>query len=199
MTFKCSDCKSTFEKITTNQNLMRPKCPYCKEESKATKLHRVGDGAVSDEELQREKLLKEFMKTPEFQQSLLSKLMSPISQSSQNTNKAVDATADIVMQDYKMGDLPDKKMHVGETMAPRLDPVRQNMADNMFGGKKKGPQACLDMGTGRARAISGSNLNLGGIVKKAMAGGYRDGAVDPIAAVQSNRQKMPISYVNKGN
>lgn len=199
MTFKCSDCKSTFDKITTNQNLMSPRCPYCKEENEATKLHRIGDGPISEETLIAQKAMKLYMETPEFQQSLLSKMMSPTPQSSQNTNKAIDVTAEIVMQDHKMGNITDKKQQPGETMAPRLDPVRQNMADNMFGKKKSGLNTCLDMGTGRARSMGDRGINMGALARNAMAGAYRGGSIDPVAAVQNKREPLKVQYVNKGN
>jgi hypothetical protein len=200
MTFKCAEpeCLAVFEKITSNKNLMNPRCPYCKERKAATKLHRMGDGAVSDEQLMKEKLFKEYMKTDEFQQSLLSKMMSPISQSSQILNKAKDETARIVMEDHKQGDITDKNLQPGDTMAPRLDPVRQKMADGMFGKKKGGPMVGFDLGTGRAVPIGSRNLNMGGIVRAAMSGAYAHGAVDPVAAGQGSRQKMRINYVNKG-
>ena len=222
MTFKCSECSSAFEKITTNQNLTKPKCPYCKKTKEATRLHRMSDGAVPDDfSLKQEKAGKapnvvykcesceskikifqdvgEQLKSCPACDSEQVKFICYIDRYTTNEaktqNKAIDATADIVMQDYKMGNLPDAKQHIGESMAPKLDPVRQGMADNMFAKKKKGPMTVLDLGTGRARSIG--NINMGSIVRNAMAGNYRDGAVDPVAAVQRSGRKMPINIINR--
>lgn len=51
--------------------------------------------------------------------------------------KAIDATADIVMQDYKMTDLKDN-IREGESMAPKLPGPMQKAADGYFGGKAMG-------------------------------------------------------------
>lgn len=224
MTFKCSEpeCLSVFEKVTTNQNLMNPRCPYCKERKQANKLHRVGDGPVSEGDLFK----RPFEKAPnivyqctdcenkirlylEPEQKLekcpncdsdkikyVCNIDRSMSQSSKIQNKAIDETANIVMEDYKMGNLPDKKMQPGETMAPRLDPVRQNMAESMF-GKKKGFASCLDMGTGRVRPIGNRGMNMGALARNAMAGAYAHGGVDPVAAAQSKREPMKINVINK--
>ncbi len=49
------------------------------------------------------------------------------------TVKAIDATAEVVMQDYALTDLKDNIRH-GEAMAPKLPPDKQKLADGFFGG-----------------------------------------------------------------
>lgn len=79
--------------------------------------------------------------------------------------KAVDATADIVMSDYKLTDLKDS-IRPGESMAPKLPPAQQAAADNYFGG-----------GAMKAAGISAKQASLLG--RRAIAGAYRNMAVPP--------------------
>lgn len=227
MTFKCSDkaCQSVFEKVTTNRDLTNPRCPECKERKLATKLNRIGDGAVSDNDLlkpafekapnviykcescetkikiyeQPEEKLTKCPNCDSEQVKFVCHIDRYTSQAAKTQNKAIDVTADIVMEDYKMGNLTDKKMQPGENMAPRLDPVRQNMADGMFGGKKKGFNTCLDLGTGRARSIGNGGINMGALARNAMGGAYRSSGIDPVAAAQGKKEPLRINFVNKGN
>jgi hypothetical protein len=87
-------------------------------------------------------------------------------------NRAVDETARITMEDYKMGDLKDH-VHVGESMAPKLAPEMQARADNFFGG-----------GGGKRRGTL--PVNAGNIARQAMAGRYRTPGsyVDPVKSLQ---------------
>lgn len=53
--------------------------------------------------------------------------------------QAIDKTAEIVMQDYKMTDLRTD-VRMGETAAPKIAPQLQVQADNFFvGGRKRHP------------------------------------------------------------
>jgi hypothetical protein len=110
--------------------------------------------------------------------------------------KAIDETAKIVMEDYKLTDLKDN-VRVGDSMVPRLDPARQSMADGMFAKNRKGSMMGLNLSTGRPQPISGG-MNMGNIVRSAMSGAYKDPASDPIAVVQSRKQRPPIHIVNQG-
>ncbi len=81
--------------------------------------------------------------------------------------KAVDTTAEIVMQDHGMTDMRDN-IRQGEVSTPKLAPHLQRQVDNFFGGTKALPRQW--------------GLNAGAIAQRAMAGGYRDpGAIDPLA------------------
>jgi predicted nucleic acid-binding Zn-ribbon protein len=52
-----------------------------------------------------------------------------------NRVKAFDMTAEIVMQDYKMGDMKDTR-YAGDNSAPSLTQRQQKMSENFWGGKK---------------------------------------------------------------
>ena len=187
MTFKCADCKNVFKQITSNSNLQSAPCPKCRRaKMKASKppikFMRVGDGPVTDADLLAEKIAKKLMKTPEFQASLASKLLSPTPQAAQNRIKAVDTTADIVMQDYKIGDLPDHGMRVGDTMTPKLPPAQQAKADNFFGGGKK---SGLPFNSRQVAAM----INSGGLRPEA------NGAMNPVAQMHRNRTKPATQII----
>jgi hypothetical protein len=78
--------------------------------------------------------------------------------------KAIDLTADIVMQDYQLTDLKDGIRH-GETMAPKLPPAQQQAADNFFSGPP----------TGNSRLAQRMNRR----VRSALAGGAQHMSVNP--------------------
>ncbi len=197
MTFKCS-CGNVFRKITTNPNLMSPPCPECKKAHKKTKFHRLGDGPIPSSEKHAETpsrerpapntiykcqdcnavariyedvgetLLRDCPSCGSQNISYRGKISHDIPTDSATKNKCVDKTADIVMHDYHMTNLKDN-VRVGETMAPKLAPVLQSRADNMFGGKRRN-----NMGIDTAK-----------IAKRAMSGQLRDpkSYVDPVAAL----------------
>jgi len=85
--------------------------------------------------------------------------------------KAVDQTAQIVMEDYNMTDLKDN-IRPGENVAPKLPGVQQQMADNYFGG-----------GSMKAAGMSKKQTELLG--RRAIAGAYRNMAVAPNAILPS--------------
>jgi len=79
--------------------------------------------------------------------------------------KAVDETARIVMEDYKMTDLKDNIRH-GEAVAPKLPGQQQTLADNYFGGR--GLQAA-GINSKQADALG----------RRAIAGAFRSAALNP--------------------
>lgn len=182
ITCKC-DCGNVFKLITKNKDVTAARCSMCKAKKRMTRLVRMGDGPVSDADLIQEKAIKKLMETPEFQQRLLSKLMSPTPETSRNNIKAVDATADIVMQDYKIGDLPDRGLRTGDTMTPKLPPAQQAQADNFFGGGKKNSNGAFNAANIRRMVNSGS--------LKPEA----NGAINPIARTHAARVKPPVRII----
>jgi predicted nucleic acid-binding Zn ribbon protein len=206
MTFKC-ECGNVFKKITKDPNLTSPPCPECKKKNKKTVFHRMGDGPVSAEEAKPApaivrkapnviykcsdcnsitKLYEEVGETALTEcpacesKNLVYKghISKDISTASSIRNKAVDTTADIVMEDYKLGNLKED-VKLGESMAPRLDPVKQNLADNMFSG------------AARKKSFDAAKL-----AKRAMSGSLRDprNYVDPVKALQP-RHKPNVNFV----
>lgn len=98
---------------------------------------------------------------------------------------AIDQTAEIVMQDHGMTDLRSD-VREGETMAPKLAPKLQAMADNMFVRK------------GRNNPLQG--VNAGRLARQAMSGAFapqRVGGVDPVAATHEARVKPPVRIINQ--
>lgn len=168
MTFKCGDCSNIFKKITTNADLQKAPCPQCRTKNRITKFMRTGDGPISKKDLV-------IVQAPP---SVAPAIIGSIA------TKAIDATANIVMEDHKLSNLKDSVKY-GESMAPRLDPVRQHKADNFFGPKKapRGTPAGLDP----AR-----------LAKQAMRGSFRDQKMDPVKAL-SPRFKPNIEFVNGGD
>jgi hypothetical protein len=91
--------------------------------------------------------------------------------------KAIDKTAEIVMQDNSMTDLKDN-IRQGEQMAPKLAPEAQKAADNFF-------TAGAVAGSARARQMS----LLG---RRAIAGHFRNMAVPPSVVTGTAQPGEPI-------
>jgi hypothetical protein len=79
--------------------------------------------------------------------------------------RAIDKTAEIVMQDHGMTDLKDN-IRTGEAMAPKLPPAMQAASDNFFTANP-----LKDRGVGSRQAEL--------IKRRALAGAYRGMAVSP--------------------
>jgi hypothetical protein len=79
--------------------------------------------------------------------------------------KAIDATAEIVMEDHHLTDLKDN-IRQGETMAPPLPDGKQALADNFFSGNA----------LARAGIPSRQAALLG---RRAIAGAFRSTAINP--------------------
>lgn len=182
ITCKC-DCGNVFKLITTNSDVKSARCSMCKAKKRMTRLVRTGDGPVSNADITAEKLAEKLMEDPAFQQRLLSKLMSPTPQGEKNRIKAVDTTADIVMQDYKIGDLPDRGIRPGDNMAPKLPPAQQVKADNFFGGGKKNGNGMFNPGNIRRM------VNSGALKPEA------NGAINPIARTHAARVRPPVQVI----
>lgn len=100
--------------------------------------------------------------------------------------RAVDQTAKIVMEDYKMTDLRSD-VREGESMAPKLAPHLQRQADSMFQRPKAmrgNPQAGI-MG-----------MNPQSVLKSAVAGRFmtRD-TVNPIATQHSAKTRPNLNII----
>lgn len=99
--------------------------------------------------------------------------------------RAVDHTAQIVMEDHKMTDLRSD-VREGESMAPKLAPRLQAMADNMFTRPK-----------GRSNpAVGIMGMNPRAIVNAAVNGRFNTSdTVNPIAIQHQKRDRPPIQIV----
>lgn len=224
MTFKCNDCQRVFKKVTSNVNLQSAPCPDCKTKNKKLKLFKVGDGPIPSTEPTTPRAVPQVFPntiykckacdrvtkiyedvgetaltacpacdSPEIQYR--GKISHDVPSSSGNSIKAIDMTAEIVMQDYKISDLKSD-VRPGESMAPKLDPGRQMVADNMFGNKKR-QMAAIDVAKGRIVPVEGG-FNMGRAVRSAMAGSLRADGIDPVARISPAHKPRVIIEAGDG-
>ena len=92
--------------------------------------------------------------------------------------KAIDATANIVMQDHHLTDLKDS-IRPGESMAPKLPVPMQAAADNFFSG---GGNA---LGTGQN--VTRLQKRMQALGQRAIAGGMRDMSIAPNQVLPKTR------------
>lgn len=104
--------------------------------------------------------------------------------------KAMDYTADAVMQDHGMTDLASAR--VGESMAPKLPTHLQKQADAMFNPQRRGEMFGGGNMLGNAfnqvaaSAIAGANMS---------ASNTQGGGIDPISTIHQKRYRPPIRIV----
>ena len=174
VSYRCSDCghtwKSGWRRSVPKKD---PPCPntHCAEMRAARQM------AIENANLKR----------------MLAEQQPPAQIGNKMIVKAVDATAEITMQDYGLTDLKDN-IRPGENMVPKLPPQQQAMADSYFTAgtsAPKGESKMVDFATGRMRPVQARHLEA--IGKRALAGGYRRLAVNPTAVIPENvRNKPPI-------
>lgn len=116
---------------------------------------------------------------------MLDEQTAPALVGANNTVKAVDETAKIVMHDYNMTNLKDG-IRSGENVAPSLPPAQQKAADNYFG-----PQGSVPIigQSQHAHSMKAKQLNM--IGRRALAGGYRNMAVAPDAVTPDAAKGQP--------
>jgi len=107
--------------------------------------------------------------------------------------KAVDTTAQIVMEDHGMTDLRSD-VREGESMAPKLPPRQQAMADNFFARPKN------------QRRMRGGIFDLPprAVMQSAVNGRFQTpDTINPIAIHHARRESAPVRIVGgdgvKGN
>ena len=96
--------------------------------------------------------------------------------------RAVDTTAQIVMEDNKMTDLRDG-IRMGETMAPKLPQAAQAAADNFFTAGAKAAAAIGDP----AKIDTRKQNYIKRLGARAIAGDFRSGALSPNAVLPTQR------------
>ena len=101
-----------------------------------------------------------------------------------NVVKAIDATAEMVMEDYGLTDLRTD-VREGETMAPKLPPRLQSMADGFFAGGRGGNGKKLPINTAKiARQVNSGSLRQ-----------ERFGAPNAVGMMHERREKPPVRIV----
>ena len=154
----CMDCghKWTRRYVTdAPYDIKRPACPACKKRAKQT------SGL----------------------QDIITSGRAPSIGGTSIQNKALDATAEMVMHDYGLTDIktPTEIRH-GEAQAPKIHPRLQAQADSMFS-----PQ--------RALAGTGMDKFAGAIARSAMGGAFSPkftGSPDPVSVVQSQQRQQDL-------
>lgn len=116
--------------------------------------------------------------------------------------KAIDATAQIVMEDLKMTDLKDN-MRAGEDMAPKLTIRQQKMSEGFWGGKRHSDRR-------NPTYQLGVQAQKKGIVDKAMSGNYLPNLAGSVPkdsqtgdsvlrAIHGARYKPPVNIIYDAN
>ena len=98
--------------------------------------------------------------------------------------KAIDATAQIVMEDHKMTDLQDN-LRTGDIAAPKLPPAQQKLADGFFGGQAM------------AERLNMKPRQMAALGRRAMAGAFRNMSVNPGIAVPGQKGEAPLWKVRE--
>lgn len=119
--------------------------------------------------------------------AMLASRQPPAHTGANNQVRAVDATADIVMQDYGMTNLQDNVRH-GDAVAPKLPVAQQQAADNYFAAS--GRTNVLGQ---PGRSVSSKRLNALG--RRALAGSFRNMAVAPAAVTPDAVRGQPALTV----
>jgi|SRR5208282_398346 len=101
--------------------------------------------------------------------------------------RAMDHTADIVMDNYQMTDL-NSDGRPGATMAPKLPPHQQERADNFFSPRNN---TLIGARAKQMVAAAAQGKGLG-----AFAPPRDPRTPDPIALVQATRQRPPVQLLN---
>lgn len=180
--YKCSDCSHVFERVTERdprKGGRAPGCPQCKKNKHPT-IKSVSKSNVMHTQQQLDKNTQEIIDTKKFP-----------SMGKSNFTKAMDATADIVMQDYNMTDLQDN-LRVGDSMAPKLRPELERQVDEVFK-----PQKPI-MGQKNASSLNNA------LTAQINSGRYasQSGGADIVQKAQNSGYKVPtneiFNYDNRG-
>lgn len=163
LVLRCKSCKHRYKRTVTVEagcsvdDIVDPPCPKC---AKKTNRTDVSETSTSPIPIDPDAMFREGR--------------APGIVGDKNVVKAIDLTAKIVMENYGLSDLKSN-IREGETMAPRLPPRQQTMADNFFnpGGNpavNKRQQAKMQ--------------NLG---RRAIAGAFRSTALDVKSVLPDSR------------
>lgn len=170
--YRCSDCKSTFEKITKNFPKKEPNCPTCKRNNKVDSKSCVSDKTHNIDSESRVQQMNESHQAPSMGKS--------------NFTKAMDATAEIVMKDYALTNLQDN-LRAGDSMAPKLRPELEQQVDSVFKPQKPimGQQGASTLN----KALT-ANINAGRYASQS-------GGADIAARAQNSGYKVPTNILHE--
>jgi predicted nucleic acid-binding Zn-ribbon protein len=159
--FRCLRCGHTYFKVAKSPNIPDVPCPKsdCRQ-------------AIRSEEIRREALKLAQM---------LEEQRPPAQIGNKVVVKAIDETAKVVMEDYKLTDLKDNIRH-GEAAAPKLPAPMQKAADNFFNVPVQNSRRAKQMEL---------------LGKRAIAGAFRNTALNPTAIVGGKAGESPLRFVRK--
>ena len=168
---KCSDCKHEFERTTKNYPRKDPPCPNCKKRERIKFRSSISDKTHNLFDTVQE--MNESHKAPSVGGANLK-------------NKAIDITAEMVMQDYKMTDINmDSSLREGDNCVPKLPPGLEQKVDQVFKPQKPimGQQAATTVNKAIMRGI-----NAGAFITQGMSN-------DVVARQQRSGVKIPTSII----
>lgn len=145
--YECGRCGHEWSRVTTKIDSKDPPCPVkrCREEAFEEEIERRAENLAR----------------------MLAEQRAPAQIGANQTVKAIDTTADIVMTDNHMTNLQDN-LREGDMMAPKLPAPMQRVADGYFNG------GALSDRYGSRRAKQMHRLG-----QQAIAGSFRNMAVNP--------------------
>jgi len=173
-TYRCSECKSTFEKTTQGFPKKDPACPTCK---KMKRVHMKG--SVSD-------------KTHNFGETDIvggtpEKPQKSFSMGGTNAHKAFDKTAEIVMQDYGMTDINmNSNVRDGDNLVPKLRADLEERVNKGWGDKPNKVAGMQHAGASLNKAIT-SQINSNSF----------KGSGDVVARQQKTGYKVPTNFIGE--
>lgn len=128
-TYRCSDCRHEFSRITTVLPKKEPACPECKKAKRVKFKSAVSDKThnLDGKNIDR----------------IINSKQAPSSGPS-NKTKAIDLTNEIVSQNHGTDFALDEKRK-DESMAPKLTPAQQELHGAMFGEKKAKTMPVIDV------------------------------------------------------
>jgi hypothetical protein len=122
LVLRCKSCKHKYKRVVTvdeGENVADvpdPPCPKCQQKAKRTDAYETASAPIAHNGME----------------GIIGNGKAPGIVGNNNTVRAIDKTAEIVMQDYGLSNLKDR-VYQGESLVPPLPPAMQKSADNFFG------------------------------------------------------------------
>jgi hypothetical protein len=180
-TFICDTCQPPyrFTKLTEDDprkvKLKTPACPQCRQRRAQAKMQTKIRGAVITNDAERDAMYAARTKDMDANPGC-----APSIRTSSNHTKAIDQTAEIVMQDYQMTDIKmDTSLRAGDNCVPKLSPELERKVDSVFDSKAKN----------NVMGMAGDNLTKG-LLKQIDAGMFKSYG-DPVARQQADPTLRP--------
>lgn len=182
----CEDCNHIFYKLTDTDPRKRkggrlPSCPECRKSKAKEQLRiRINGNAAAKDIAPR---ASEAERVANFKEALKSGSVFSIGGTNQR-NKAIDETAEIVMKDYNMTDLNmGSHLRAGDNCVPKLSHELESKVDEVFNSKPKN----------NVMGMAGDNLTKA-LTKQINAGQFRNYG-DPVARQQADPTLKPKTNV----